>query len=322
MALRLSRPASLVGAHASRPGADPPTRRSAALLSIASNTVLILLKAFAGIVTGSVALMTEALHSSIDLVASLVAFFSIRKADEPADASHPYGHEKMEDLAAAIEGILILIGSGVIVFEAVRRLIIGGHVDNIGIGIGVLALSVVVNVVVSARMMRSARFTGSPALAADAAHLRTDAATSMGVLVGLVLVQVTGADWLDPVVALLVAVAIVVAGVRIISRSSRVLVDEALPPDELDAIRAAVVAFSNRGVAGYHELRARRAGTRRLVDLHVQFRAGITLEEAHRTAHLLQDEIEEAVGGADILIHLEPEDRIRPGQELPGAAPT
>lgn len=322
MALRLSRPASLVGAHGSRPRADPPTRVSAALLSIASNTILILLKAFAGIVTGSVALVTEALHSSIDLVASLVAFFSIRKADEPADDSHPFGHEKMEDLAAAIEGILILIGSGVIVFEAVRRLIIGGHVENIGIGIGVLALSVVVNVVVSARMMRSARFSGSPALAADAAHLRTDAATSMGVLVGLVLVQVTGADWLDPVVALLVAVAIVVAGVRIISRSSRVLVDEALPPDELDAIRDAVVAFSNRGVAGFHELRARRAGTRRLVDLHVQFRSGITLEEAHRTAHLLQDEIEKAVGGADILIHLEPEDRIRPGQELPGAAPT
>jgi cation diffusion facilitator family transporter len=137
------------------------------------------------------------------------------------------------------------------------------------------------------------------------------------VLVGLALVQLTGAYWLDPAVAIAVAVAIVAAGVRIVSRSARVLVDEALPPDELQAVRDTVVDFgAAHGVVGFHRLRARRAGSRRYVDLHLQFEAGTTLEDAHRTAHLLQDEIGRRLRGADILIHLEPEDRLRPGSEI------
>jgi divalent metal cation (Fe/Co/Zn/Cd) transporter len=119
------------------------------------------------------------------------------------------------------------------------------------------------------------------------------------------------------VVALAVAVAIVGSGVRIVLRSSRVLVDEALPPEELDAIRQAVVAMGPRGVVAFHQLRTRRAGARRYVDLHVQFRAGTTLEDAHTTAHELQDEIAARLRGADVLIHLEPEDHVRPGTEIP-----
>ena len=303
--------------------AAPRGRRAgAALLSIASNSLLIILKVVAGTLTGSVALLTEALHSAIDLIASIVAFFSVRKADEPADDNHPFGHEKVEDLAAAIEGVLILIGSGIIVFEAVRRLVVGGHVEQIGIGLAVLALSVVVNLVISARLSRTARETGSAALQADAAHLQTDAATSAGVFVGLGLVELTGAQWLDPVAALIVALAIVVAGVKIITRSSRVLVDEALPEEELDAIRATVATFADRNVAGFHALRARRAGALRLVDLHVQFSSGTTLESAHDIAHELQAAIGQAVGGADVLIHLEPEDRVRPGTELRAGPPS
>jgi cation diffusion facilitator family transporter len=294
-----------------------PVKRRAALLSVGSNSLLILLKVIAGTVTGSVALLTEAMHSSIDLIASVVAYVSVRKADEPADESHPYGHEKIENLAAAIEGMLILVGSGVIVFESIRRLIIGSHVSSLGFGIAVLAVSIVVNVLVSGVLARRARETESAALEGDAAHLRTDALTSIGVLAGLSLVQITGADWVDPAVALAVAAAIVVSGVRILTRSSRVLVDEALPADELAAIREEVVAFGPRGIAGYHALRARRAGARRMVDLHVQFRSGTTLEEAHATAHALQDAINSRLGAADILIHLEPEDRVRPGTEIP-----
>jgi cation diffusion facilitator family transporter len=294
-----------------------PVKARAALLSIASNTLLIMLKVVAGAVTGSVALLTEAMHSAIDLIASIVAWASVRKADEPADASHPYGHEKIENLAAAIEGMLILVGSGVIFFEAARHLIVGAEVERLGFGIAVLAVSIVVNVLVSGVLGRRARDTGSPALQGDATHLRTDALTSIGVLLGLVLVQITGANWVDPVVAMAVAVAIVVSGVRILNRSSRVLVDEALPEDELDAIRAAIVDFGPRGVAGFHKLRARRAGARRLVDMHVQFRAGTTLEDAHRTAHALQDAIRGRLGDTDVLIHLEPEDRVQPGTEIP-----
>jgi cation diffusion facilitator family transporter len=293
-----------------------PVKTKAAGLSIASNVSLIALKVVAGAVTGSVAILTEALHSAIDLIASIVAWASVRKADEPADAEHRYGHHKIENLSAAIEGILILVGSGVIAFEAIRKLAQGEPVQRLGFGIAVMAISGVANLAVSTYLYRQAHATESPALEGDAAHLRTDAMTSFGVLVGLALVQITGATWLDPAVALLVAAAIVYSGIRILSRSGRALVDEALPPDELAAIREAVVSFGPEGVAGYHNLRTRSAGSRRYVDLHVQFRAGTTLEEAHATAHNLQAAIEHRLRNADVLIHLEPEDRVRPGQEI------
>jgi cation diffusion facilitator family transporter len=300
-----------------------PSKSGAAALSIASNTALILLKAIAGTVTGSVALLTEALHSATDLVASVVAFFSVRAADAPADESHPYGHEKIEDMAAAIEGLLILVGCGIITFEAVRSLIRGSHVDRLGIGVAVLAVSIIVNFFVSQTLRRRAKRTGSPALAADAAHLTTDMATSAGVLIALVIAIVTGWNWIDPVIALVVAAVIAGAGIQILRRSSRVLVDEALPDTELEEIREVVSSFSERGIVGFHELRGRQAGARRHIDLHVQFRAGTTLEDAHRTAHELQDAISQRLGGeADVLIHLEPHHRVRPGQEVAHHAST
>ena len=294
----------------------PQLKQRTAALSVISNSGLILLKVIAGTVTGSVAILTEAVHSSIDLIASIVAFISVRKADEPADESHRYGHEKIENLSAAIEGMLILVGSAAIAFAAIRRLLKGGGVHTVGLGIAVVAFSIVVNVVVSAVLARNARTTESPALEGDAAHLRTDALTSAAVLVALVLVHLTGAQWLDPAIALAVAAAIVVTGVGLLTRSSRVLVDRSLPGDEVEAIRSAIEAFGPRGVVGYHELRTRRAGSRRYVDLHVQFRAGTSLEDAHKTAHELQDVIAARLRGADVLIHLEPQDRVRPGEVL------
>jgi cation diffusion facilitator family transporter len=312
MARRLTPPASVVPTEPS-----PPARTPAALLSIASNSALILLKVVAGALTGSVAILSEAMHSAIDLVASIVAYFSVRKAEEPADEDHRYGHEKVENLAAAIEGILILVGSGVIAFEAVRHLVVGSEVERLGIGIAVIAISMVANLGVSSFIGRRARETDSAALEGDAAHLRTDALTSGGVLIALILVQMTGADWIDPVVALIVAVAIVFSGVRIINRSTRVLVDEALPPEEMAAIHEAVVEFAPRGVVAFHQLRTRRAGAVRYVDLHVQFRSGTTLEAAHATAHDLQDAIRARLRNADVLIHIEPEESVRPGTELP-----
>jgi cation diffusion facilitator family transporter len=280
----------------------------AAGLSIASNGTLIALKLAAGAITGSIAIITEAVHSSIDMVASIVAFYSVRKADEPADESHPYGHQKVENLAAAIEGMLILVGAGIIVYESVRRLIEGSQVDTLGVGIGVIAFSMVANLVVSTYIYGQARATESPALEGDAAHLRTDAFTSAGVLVALILVQVTGVQELDAVVALAVAVAIVVSGVRILNRSSRVLIDEALPPEELEAVRSVIQESGGDEIVGYHKLRARRAGNRRYVDLHVQFRDGTTLKRAHDLTHELQGAIRSRLRGADVLIHLEPEE--------------
>ena len=191
----------------------------------------------------------------------------------------------MEPLAAAIEGMLILVGAGVIVFEATRRLVDGAEVDALGVGIAVMGVSVVANLIVSTVLERRAREHESLALAGDAAHLRTDALTSAGVLVGLAMVELTGVVALDSITALIVAAAIVTAGVRILRRSSRVLVDEALPDSEMDRIEAAIAASRTPEVAGYHKLRARRAGSRRYIDLHVQFRSGTSLERAHELAH-------------------------------------
>jgi len=293
------------------------SKSGAAALSIASNSILIALKLAAGAITGSIAIITEAIHSLIDLVASVIAFISVRKADEPADEEHPYGHEKVENLAATIEGILILVGAAVIVYEATHRLVVGSSVESLGVGIAVMGFSVLANFAVSTVLSRQARAHDSAALEGDAAHLRTDALTSIGVLVGLALVQITGAAAFDSITALVVAAAIVWAGLTIIRRSSGVLVDEALPSAEMDRIEAAIAAARTPEVAGYHKLRARRAGRRRHIDFHVQYRAGTTLERAHELAHEMRDSIEAAIPQAEVLIHAEPETSYRDREEGP-----
>ena len=295
------------------------TKFGAARLSVVSNTALILLKIVAGAVTGSIAIITEAVHSCIDLLASIVAYLSLRKADEPADAEHQYGHAKAENLAAAIEGMLILVGAGVIVFEASRRLVSGGEVHNIGFGIAVIALSAVVNLVVSTYLYRRARAHDSPALEGDAAHLRADAATSVAVLVGLVLIEVTGYDQIDAIVALAVASAIVYTGVRILTRSSRVLMDEALPQDELDVVRKLIADHPAPELEGFHKLRGRRAGSQRYIDLHLQFAAGTSLERAHEIAHEVQAAVRARIPAVDLLVHIEPSQRAAaPAREVRG----
>jgi cation diffusion facilitator family transporter len=292
-------------------------KQGAAALSIASNSVLIALKLAAGAITGSIAIVTEAIHSLIDLVASVIAFVSVRKADEPADEEHPYGHEKVENLAATIEGILILVGAAVIVYEATHRLVDGASVDSLGVGIAVMGFSVLANLVVSSVLYRQARIHESPALEGDAAHLRTDAMTSAAVLVGLALVELTGADAFDSITALVVAAAIVSAGIRIIRRSSGVLVDEALPDPEMDKIERAIAAARTPEVAGYHKLRARRAGRRRHIDFHVQYISGTTLERAHELAHEMRASIEAEIPQAEVLIHAEPETSYRERESGP-----
>ncbi len=283
------------------------TKSSAALLSVFSNSALIALKLVAAGLTGSIAILTEAIHSGVDLMASVIALVSVRRADIPPDEDHPYGHEKVENLAAAIEGMLILVGAGIIVYEATRRLATGSEVESVGIGIGVIALSMIVNLAVSGLLGRRARSLASPALEGDAAHLRADALTSVGVLVGLVLVDATGEPAFDSVAAIAVAVAIVVSGVTIMRRSGSALVDEAPPPEELDRIEAVIASARPPEMLGYHKLRARRAGARRWIDMHVQFENGTSLERAHEAAHVLRDAIRAELPRSDVLIHVEPE---------------
>ena len=295
------------------------TKPAAAAVSIASNSLLIGLKLAAAAITGSVAILSEALHSMVDLIASVIAFISVRRADEPADVEHPYGHEKVESLAASIEGMLILVGAALIVYEAVHRLDTGAEVEKLGIGIAVIGFSALANGSVSLFLRRQSRRHSSPALSGDAAHLGTDAVTSLGVLLGLALVELTGSDAIDSAVAIAVAAVIVLAGVRIMRRSASALVDEAPPPAEMDRIEE-TIARARGGVpeiVGYHKLRARTSGRRRYIDLHLQFRSGTTLERAHVLSHELRDEIEADLGDAEVLIHTEPESSRRDPSESP-----
>lgn len=289
----------------------------AAAVSIASNSCLIVLKVAAGLVTGSVGILSDAVHSLMDLIASLIAWASVRKADAPADASHRYGHEKLEDLAAGAQALLLLVGAVFIAVEAIRRLINGGELSSIGIGVVVAGVAAVVNVIVSTYLDRTGRATASNALHANAADLRTDAIVSMGVLVALVVVKLTGAHWIDPVVGLLVAVAISRTGVRILVDASRRLADEALPADELAALQQVVASFVGNEVVDFHDLRARHVGSNHQVDLHLQFASGTSLERAHYVSHQLQDAIVERLPGTTVLVHLEPEDRVRPDRFEP-----
>ena len=293
------------------PETSSPVKTHAAAVSIATNSCLIVLKLAAGLITGSVGILSDAVHSLMDLIASLIAWASVRKADAPADALHRYGHEKLEDLAAGAQALLLLVGAAFVAIEAIRALINGGHLGSIGVGIAVAGVAAAVNVVVSTYLERAARATESPALHANAADLRTDAAVSLTVLVSLVVVKLTGADWIDPLVGLLVAAAITRTGVRILIDASRRLADEALPPDELAALQQVVESFIGDEVVGYHDLRARHGGQPPpAVDLHLQFASRTSLERAHYVSHQLQDAIIARLPGTTVLVHLEPEDRV------------
>ena len=296
----------------------PSAKSRAAIVSIVSNSCLIALKLAAGLITGSVGLLSDAVHSLMDLIASVIALVSVRKADEPADSTHRYGHEKLEDLSAGAQALLLLVGAVFIAFEAIRRLVDGGSVRSVGVGMAVAGVAGAVNLVVSRYLARAGRASGSTALHANAADLRTDAFVSIGVLVSLALVDLTHLRWIDPVVGLIVAGAITTTGVRILNEASRRLADEALPADELAALQDVVDAFVSEEVVGVHDLRARHVGSHHQVDLHMQFADGTSLRRAHLLSHELQHAVVARLPGTTVLVHLEPEDRVRPDRFADG----
>ena len=281
------------------------SNRTAALLSVASNTLLTVAKLVLGLVTGSVAVLSEAAHSASDLAASAIAFFAVRTAARPADRDHPYGHEKAENLAAALEGILVLAAGCAVVFEALRRLIVGAPaVDHIGLAIAVMAGSAMVNLVVSTRLRRVARLTGSPAIEGDAAHLTADIWTSAGAALGLVLVAITGWKPLDAVAALIVATYVVWMGVRLTWRAAQVLLDGGLPDHEMALIEEVLAGFSADGVS-FHALRGRRAGSKRHVDLHMVVPPETTVRHGHTMSGQVKSAVRSALPNVEVLIHLE-----------------
>jgi cation diffusion facilitator family transporter len=279
----------------------------AAAVSIASNAVLIVFKLVVGLLSGSIAIISEALHSGSDLAAALIAFWSVRRAAEPPDEQHQYGHEKVENLSGVIEALLIIAAAAVIVYEGVMKIIDGPELDRIWLGIGVMVVSGVANLIVSTRVLYPvARRTQSAALEADAAHLLTDVYTSFGVAGGLLLVKLTGWAYFDPIAAIAVALLIIRTGYVLVVQSTRVLLDETLPEEELEEIRRCVREHSGDLIWGYHKLRARRAGSRRHVDLHLTVDDDLTITEAHEVAEHIAADIRACVPNTDVLVHVEP----------------
>jgi cation diffusion facilitator family transporter len=279
----------------------------AAAVSIASNATLIVFKLVVGIMSGSIAIISEALHSGSDLAAALIAFWSVRRAAEPPDERHHYGHEKVENLSGVIEALLIIAAAGVIIYEGIMKIIHGPSIDHIWLGIGVMVISGITNLVVSKRVLYPvARRTDSAALEADAAHLLTDVYTSFGVAFGLLLVKITGWPYFDPIAAIAVAVLIIHTGYQLVMQSTRVLLDETLPDEELEEIRRCVREHRGDIIYGYHRLRARRAGSRRHVDLHVTVDEDLTVTEAHEIAEHITEDIQACIANTDVLVHVEP----------------
>jgi cation diffusion facilitator family transporter len=283
-------------------------KQRTASLSVGSNLVLVVLKLTVGLAIGSVAIISEAVHSGIDLIAAVIAFLSVRASSQPADAEHQFGHGKVEDLSGLIEGALILVAAGLIIYEAIGKLQEGGggfEPAELGAGVAVMAVSCVVNWVVSSRLMRVAKETESMALESDAWHLRTDVYTSLGVFAGLVAIMVTGIVALDAVIAIAVALVILKAAYDLMRRASRDLVDERLPDEEEDRIRAIIAAHAD-SIAELHELRTRRSGPNRFVELHICVARHLTVEEAHTLADRLEEEICGVLPRCSVVIHIEP----------------
>lgn len=287
------------------PAKNAARRKRAARASVISNTCLIAAKLGVGLSIGSVSVISEAIHSSVDLVAAIMAFIAVRVAARPADRSHPYGHGKFENLSGTAESLLIFVGAGIIIYEAIQKLGEAGETTGAAWGVAVMGFSAAVNFGVSRYLFKVGRETDSVALLADGAHLQTDVLTSAGVFLGLALVWLTGWHWLDPLTALAVALMIIKSGWDILLQSVGGLVDASLPAIEEETIKDTIEKFSGRYI-NYHDLRTRQSGPERHIDFHLVMPDEMTVEAAHQLCNQLEEALDQAVNGAIVQIHIEP----------------
>lgn len=281
------------------------TKTGVAGLSVASNATLVVLKLAVGLYIGSVSVIAEAIHSQMDLLAALIALFAVRASAIPPDEDHPYGHGKVENVSGTVESLLIFVAAGVIVYEAADKLMHGSQLEAVTLGLAVMGLSVVVNLVVSRRLMKVAKATDSVALEADAYHLTTDVVTSVGVFIGLLLVKLTGWAFLDPLVAIGVALIIAKAAWDITRRSFLDLLDRGLPRQDRTAIELVLGRHGGR-ISNYHRVRSRKSGSDRHIDLHLVVDGKIPVAEAHDLCDQLERELREVLGACTLTIHVEP----------------
>jgi cation diffusion facilitator family transporter len=282
------------------------SKNRAATLSIVSNTILIILKLIVGIMMQSVSVLSEAVHSGIDLVAAIIAWASIREAGKPADDEHRFGHGKIENVAGTIEAVLIFGAALYIIWEAAHKLMAGAvEIESLGWGAAVMFVSAGTNYMVSRHLLNVAIKTDSVALEADALHLRTDVYTSVGVLGGLVAIKLTGIAMLDPIVAIVVALMIIKAAWDLTKTAFFHILDVKLPDDEEILIHDVMQRYTGRFLE-YHKLRTRKSGHVRHIDMHLVVPKQMTVEAGHKLAHQIMADVENELPHSQILVHVEP----------------
>ena len=278
-----------------------------AFLSVCSNAFIVILKLIVGVVTGSIAIISEAIHTLLDLIASCVAFFSVKFSNRPPDKNHPYGHGKIENLSGTIETLLIFVAGIWIIVECVKKIIHPEPVNFPTLGIAVMLLGALINFIVSKIINRVAIETKSIAMKSNAFHLLTDVYTSLGVAFSLLIVSVTNWTFLDPLIGIALAMYIMIEAIHLWKESFNPLLDNNLSETEEHEICSIVDRFKNEYIE-YHDLRTRRSGPIEYIDFHIIVKKNLTVEIAHDLCNKIELAIKERFPRAETFIHLEPED--------------
>jgi cation diffusion facilitator family transporter len=280
-------------------------KKLAASLSIASNALIILFKIVAGVMSNSISIISEAIHSFSDFLASILTFFAVSRANEPADKSHPFGHGKYEDMSGFIEGGLIVFAGLFIVYGSISKLICGYENEfEPTLGIYAMAFSVLANFWVSTYLFYVAKKTDSVSIYADAQHLRTDIFSSLCILLGLLIIKYTGLIFLDSLIACIIAAIIIKTGYSISRTTLNNLLDGALPDTEIKKIER--ILNKNSSIKGYKNLKARKAGACRAIEIVIFFEPSLTIADCHKICDDIELEMVEALGDASVHIHAEP----------------
>ena len=281
-------------------------KNSVARLSILAAAFLILLKTGTGWLTGSIAVWASLLDSAMDIFASSINYFAVRAAALPPDEDHNYGHGKAESLAGLFQAAVITFSGLFLIYEAVKRLIQPHPTQAEAVGVATMIVSILVSFALVARLRRAASATDSPALSADAVHFASDVWTNGGVLVGLVLIYYTGWNIVDPLISIAISIYILASALAVGRESVDVLMDRRLPPEVDEQVAEIVGRFRGDGVLGFHDLRTRRSGSQKFIDLHLEVERDQTLEAAHATSVRVLRTIEAEIPRAKVQIHTDP----------------
>ena len=276
-----------------------------AWLSIVTAFLIIVLKIAAYLLTGSIGFLSDALESSANIIAAIITLIALTVAARPPDREHAYGHSKAEYLSSGAEGTLIILAAVFIIVTAVQRLLNPEPLEQIGIGVLVSAVAAVANLAVARVLMRAGREHRSAALSADAHHLLTDVWTSVGVIVGVTLVALTGWLWLDPVIGLIVAAQIIYTGFKLVRGAVNGLLDVAIPADEIRQVVAILEPYQAQGVS-YHALRTRQAGAQRFVSFHIQVPGSWSVQQGHELLEEMERKIRHELEPVTVFTHIEP----------------